>query len=57
MDDENLPPQSLVIETNAGPLGFTLCDCGAILLRHEISWSHINNCAQVASTRNAEGLQ
>ena len=57
MDDENLPPQSLVIETSAGPLGFTICDCGAILLRHALSWSHINNCSQVARERNVESAE
>lgn len=57
MDDENLPPQSLVIETSAGPLGFTICDCGVILLRHTLSWAHINNCGQVARARNLEGTE
>lgn len=42
-----IPVQSLVVETNVGGLGVTICACGALLICDEISYNHIDNCQSV----------
>jgi len=45
MTDARKPPlRSLVLETNLGGVGVSICACGAMLLHDVMSWQHIDNC-------------